>query len=111
MLGARHRPIRRRFATAELARRGSRVSLIEAGPQVGGTVADALIHTLGGLYDSAGEFLNDGLAKEMAQRLIDADTSVFRRRMGRVWVLNVCPNLYRRVARGCQSPHRLRPRG
>jgi hypothetical protein len=72
--------------------------LIEKGRHVGGTVARALIHTLAGLYDSAGEFLNGGLARELAERLMAADRSVRQRRMGRTCVLNVCPTRYRNVA-------------
>jgi hypothetical protein len=56
-----------------------------------------LIHTIGGLYDSAGEFLNRGLTRELAEALSAADASVGRRRMGRAWVLCVCPETYRAV--------------
>jgi hypothetical protein len=84
-------------AAIAAARCGARVSLIEAQPQVGGTVAGALIHTLAGLYDARGEYLNGGLAQELAERLLQASPTVHRRRMGRVFVLQVCPNLYRDV--------------
>src|SRR5262249_27459621 len=63
----------------------------------GGTVSHALIHTLGGLYDGAGEFLNAGLARELADALFRADASVCRRRIGRAWVLSCCPGVYRAV--------------
>jgi hypothetical protein len=76
------------------------VCLLEARPHLGGTVTHALIHTLGGLYDSAGEFLNRGLALELAEALTAADASVRRRRIGRTWVLSVCPDTYRAVV-GC----------
>ena len=39
------------------ARAGSTVILLEKTARLGGTVTAALIHTLGGLYDDAGEFL------------------------------------------------------
>jgi hypothetical protein len=84
-------------AALAAARTGAPVVLVEAQPQLGGTVADALLHTLGGLFDSAGQFLNEGLAVELAERLAGADRVVCRRRLGRTWVLNVCPEVYRRV--------------
>src|SRR5262245_23745289 len=87
-------------AALAAARAGAAVCLLEARPDLGGTVTHALIHTLGGLYDSGGEFLNGGLARELAQALMQADPSVCRRRLGRAWVLNVCPDLYRAVVRG-----------
>jgi FAD dependent oxidoreductase len=84
-------------AALAAARSGAQVLLIEATKNLGGTVANALIHTLGGLYDSRGELLNDGLAGELVGRLSRADSSVSKRRLGRAWVLNVCPDLYRTV--------------
>ena len=84
-------------AAIAAARGGSDVLLVEADAQPGGTVANALIHTLGGLFDSDGELLNDGLPRELMERLARADASVRKRKMGRVWVLQVCPNLYRRT--------------
>lgn len=81
-------------AALSAARCGAQVLLLEAGQRVGGTVAHALIHTLAGLYDSAGELLNDGLCRELAERLTRADASARRRKMGRLWVLHVCPNAY-----------------
>src|SRR6185295_20402593 len=62
-----------------------------------GTVAHALIHTLGGLYDSAGQLQNDGLPAELIERLQQADSRTLRRKLGKAWVLNVCPIVYRRV--------------
>src|SRR5262249_57995855 len=56
-----------------------------------------LIRTLGALYDSAVELLNDGLAQELAHALSRADDRVCRRRIGRAWVLSVCPEVYRAV--------------
>jgi hypothetical protein len=58
-------------------------------------VANCLIHTLGGLYDSAGRLLHGGLVAELVQALTDADPATQRRRLGRTWVLNVCPDRYR----------------
>lgn len=71
--------------------------LLEAQERIGGTVTTAQIHTLAGLYDSGGDLLNAGLAGELEQRLLDADSLTCRRKMGRVWVLNVRPELYGEV--------------
>lgn len=87
-------------AALSAARAGARVWLLEALPEPGGTVTHALIHTLGGLYDSAGEPLNGGLARELAEALTRADPAVRRRKMGRAWVLSVCPDVYQRVVQG-----------
>src|SRR5262245_26903218 len=84
-------------AAISAARSGAAVCLVEAAPRPGGTVAAALIHTLGGLYDSAGALLNDGLARELVERLTRADAAVRQRKIGRTFVLSVCPEVYRRV--------------
>lgn len=81
-------------AAIAVARQGVSVVLVEAQPKLGGTVAGALIHTIAGLYDSAGELLNGGLPAELADRLQDRDPQARKRQMGRTWVLNVCPNAY-----------------
>lgn len=85
------------------ARAGLPVLLVERGPAPGGTVAAALIHTIGGLYDDAGEPLNtrlaDGLIPELVERLQQADPRARRRRIGRTWVLNIDPARYREVIR------------
>jgi hypothetical protein len=78
---------------------GAHVWLVEASAQLGGTVANALIHTLGGLYDGAGKLLHDGLPRQLLERLTAADRAVRQRRLGRAWVLNVCPDVYRHVTR------------
>ena len=87
-------------AALAAARAGAEVCLIEAAPHTGGTVAAALIHTLGGLYDSAGELLNGGLAQEMAERLARSDPAVRPRRIGRTWVLSASPETYQAVTQG-----------
>ena len=86
-------------AAVAAARAGADVCLVEAGPRVGGTVAHALIHTLGGLFDSAGAFVNGGLAQELAEALTRADPAVRRRQLGRTWVLSADPETYQGVAR------------
>src|SRR5687768_13634721 len=83
-------------AAISASRSAARVVLLEARPRVGGTVTSALIHTLGGLYDSSGELINQGLAHELEQRLLDADPTTHRRQMGRVWVLQVRPETDRK---------------
>jgi hypothetical protein len=78
------------------ARAGAAVCLVEATAGPGGTVANCLIHTLAGLYDSAGEFLHGGLVAELVHAL-SQEGSATRRRLGRTWVLNVCPDTYRAI--------------
>jgi len=85
-------------AALAAARGGSDVLLLEQGPAIGGTVAHALIHTLGGLYDSAGEIINPGLPAELIERLQRADSRTRQRKLGRAWVLNVCPRVYQAEA-------------
>jgi len=81
------------------ARAGATVVLVESRPSVGGTVAHTLLHTLGGLYDSAGQLLNRGLPGELIDRLERSSRQVCKRRMGQVWVLQVCPSVYVRTVR------------
>ena len=84
-------------AALAAARAGAAVYLIERAARPGGTVADVLIHTLAGFYDSSGELLQHGLGKELIERLASRDPTVGRRRMGRLWVLSSCPARYRSV--------------
>lgn len=84
-------------AAIATARAGASVLLVEREAAIGGTVASALIHTLGGLYDSAGQIQNAGLPAELIERLQRADSRTRQRRMGRTFVLQVCPVVYRRV--------------
>lgn len=79
------------------ARNGCRVLLLEKQPLIGGTVTNSLIHTLGGFYDDAGEYLNQGLSVELCQRLLATDTLVVKRKIGRTWCLAVDPALFRQV--------------
>jgi hypothetical protein len=81
-------------AALAAARAGAEVVLVEAGAHLGGTVTHALIHTLGGLYDSAGEFINAGLPRELADTVGRMDPATRKRRIGRTWVLNVSPIVY-----------------
>jgi hypothetical protein len=75
------------------------VLLVERTGDVGGTVADALIHTIGGLFDEAGAPVNAGVPMELAERLTAADSRTTLRRIGRTRVLNVDPAVYREVTR------------
>lgn len=79
------------------ARTGARVFLIEKSSALGGTVAHSLIHTIGGLYDSTGKYLNSGLAVETAELLLNASPHTTKRRMGRLWTLSVDPATYLEV--------------
>src|SRR5579862_6542744 len=81
-------------AALAAARAGAPVCLVEARPKLGGTVTHSFIHTLAGLYDSAGELLNDGLARELAQTLLKSNASTCKRRLGRAYVLGVDPDVY-----------------
>jgi hypothetical protein len=81
------------------ARAGAEVLLVEDSPRVGGTVADCLIHTIGGLYDDGGELLNLGLPGELAATLSQAHQATAKRKIGRAWVLDCEPEVYREVAR------------
>jgi hypothetical protein len=77
------------------AARGARVLVMERTKTIGGTVVDALIHTLGGLFDDQGKLLNEGLPGELMDRLRHADSATKPRRIGRTWVLNIAPAVYR----------------
>jgi hypothetical protein len=84
-------------AALSAAKTGARVLLVEASGRLGGTVIAALIHTLAGLYDSQGRLINGGLPGELVERLTLADDRVGPRKIGRAWVLNVCPQIYRKT--------------
>lgn len=79
------------------ATHGARVHLVEQSPVLGGTVAHSLIHTIGGLYDDAGHYLNVGLPVTLTEALLQADAHTRQRQMGKVWVLSVDPAIYERV--------------
>jgi len=84
-------------AAIAAARKGAKVSLLEKTNILGGTVTNCLIHTLGGLYDSSGKYINEGLSVELAERLIRADTETMKRKIGRVWTLSVRPDVFKKV--------------
>ena len=73
---------------------GANVLLLEKSAELGGTVRQALLHTIGGLFDDQGEFLNPGLPVELTERLTRACPHTRKRRIGKTWVLNVDPGIY-----------------
>jgi hypothetical protein len=79
------------------ARLGANVQLVDVDSAAGGTVARALIHTLGGIYDERQQCVNDGIVCELVDRLERASASTRRRKIGRTWCLNVCPDVYQKV--------------
>ncbi len=84
-------------AAIAAARLGRQVLLVEASNRIGGTVTQTLIHTLGGLFDSAGRLLNPGLPAELVERLKQADPATRPRRIGKAWVLDTDPHVYQKV--------------
>lgn len=84
-------------AAIAAARAGAQVKLVEQTSGPGGTVSNALIHTLGGLYDQNQELLNGGLCAELAERLFRASAETRIRRIGKTYCLNVCPHVYQQV--------------
>ena len=76
------------------ARAGARVLLLDERPAPGGTGGFSGLTTLCGLYDDAGNFLNDGFAREFAETLSDAAPL----KMGKVWALPYRPEQFRTLA-------------
>lgn len=101
-------------AAVSAARAGAKTLLLDARPAPGGTGGFSGLTTLCGLYDDAGNFLNDGFTREFAEALMErrpparlAPVTATRRagsetgapiRMGRVWVLPYHPERFRRAA-------------
>lgn len=94
-------------ASLAASRLGAPVYLIESSPQIGGTVAHSLIHTIAGLFDSRGRLINDGLVEELTARLQQSAPTVRPRQIGRTWVLNVDPLDYQAVIEGWVREERL----
>lgn len=92
-------------AALAVVQSGSQAILVENSARLGGTVVKALIHTIGGLYDSEGAYLNLGLPKELAERLLKASMLTHKRKMGRVWTLSVDPQIYARVVESWLAEH------
>ena len=66
-----------------MATMGHRVTLIEATSAIGGTVAHALIHTLGGIFDLNERRTNEGLVGELVERIAQASSLARLRRIGK----------------------------
>ena len=76
-------------AAISAARSGAEVLLLENRPRIGATVTHSLIHTLGGLFDSEGDYLNAGMPVELVQRLERKGQQTRKRQIGKTWVLDV----------------------
>jgi hypothetical protein len=102
-------------AAVSAARAGAKTLLLDARPAPGGTGGFSGLTTLCGLYDDAGNFLNDGFAREFAEALTERGVPAPRvddcpgqnlaerelrapLKMGRVWVLPYRPEKFRAVA-------------
>ncbi len=105
-------------AAVSAARSGHATVLLDQRPAAGGTGGFSGLTTLCGLFDDAGEFLNDGFVREFAEALteqrparaeaaghhpqpagLEIGDPIHRPvRMGRVWVLPYRPERFREVA-------------
>jgi hypothetical protein len=81
-------------AAVSAARAGCTTLLLDRRPAAGGTGGFSGLTTLCGLFDDEGEWLNDGFAREFAEKL--AETPPVR--MGKVWVLPYRPEAFRALA-------------
>ncbi|MBI4838738.1 MAG: FAD-dependent oxidoreductase [Nitrospirae bacterium] len=86
-------------AAITAAQMGCPVLLVEKSQNEGGTVTKSLIHTLGGIFDSSGEFINNGITKELAERLLGAESFTKKRQIGRTWTLQCAPDIYGKVVK------------
>jgi hypothetical protein len=76
------------------ARAGRKTLLLDKNNSAGGTGGFSGLTTLCGLYDDAGNFLNDGFAKHFAEAI--SETAPMK--MGHVWVLPYRPEKFRTAA-------------
>lgn len=76
------------------ARTGRSTLLLDQRPAAGGTGGFSGLTTLCGLYDDAGNFLNEGFAREFAEAIGESAPL----RMGKVFVLPYRPEKFRAVA-------------
>jgi len=83
-------------AAVSAARSGARTLLVDSRPGPGGTGGFSGLTTLCGLYDDAGNFLNEGVAREFAEAIAESGAV----KMGRVFVLPYRPEKFREVAAG-----------
>ena len=83
---------------------GASVALIDRGPQLGGNIGNAFVHTICGLYEAADaqegapRFANPGLASALAESLVRLGFAAPPERAGRVWVLPLAPLGFARLA-------------
>ncbi len=101
-------------AAVSAARAGAETLLLDRRAAVGGTGGFSGLTTLCGLYDDAGDYLNDGFAREFAELLAERRSPGWLEssqepqhagletgaplRMGRVWVLQYRPEKFRELA-------------
>ncbi len=78
-------------AAISAARTGAKTLLLDQRPVAGGTGGFSGLTTICGLYDDAGDVLNDGFVVEFADALAEGPPL----RMGRVWVLQYRPEKFR----------------
>jgi hypothetical protein len=81
-------------AAVSAARAGLATLLLDKNPSAGGTGGFSGLTTLCGLYDDAGNFLNNGFSKEFAAAITETEPV----KMGRVWVLPYRPEKFRAAA-------------
>ena len=81
-------------AAVTAARRGCRTLLIDQRETAGGTGGFSGLTTLCGLYDDAGQMLNDGFAREFAEAIGKGGPL----QTGKLWVLRYCPERFREFA-------------
>jgi hypothetical protein len=81
-------------AAVAAARTGRPTLLLDKNPAAGGTGGFSGLTTMCGLYDDAGNFLNDGFAREFVAALAEAPPI----KSGRLWVLPYRPEQFRAVA-------------
>jgi hypothetical protein len=90
-------------AALAAARAGARCALLERGERLGGNVAEALVHTVCGLYELASGsepvFVQGGIARELAEALGGAPE-----RAGRAWYLPMRPAAWSALLRArCET--------
>ncbi|HEY3861687.1 MAG TPA: FAD-dependent oxidoreductase [Verrucomicrobiae bacterium] len=81
-------------AAVSSARAGCKTLLLDRRPAAGGTGGFSGLTTMCGLFDSEGEWLNNGFTREFAEQLAAGPP----RQMGRVWALPYRPERFRALA-------------
>src|SRR5277367_3411663 len=80
------------------ARAGCTTLLLDKNSSAGGTGGFSGLTTLCGLFDDAGNFLNDGFCREFAGSLMREDGVSEPVKMGRLFVQLYRPNSFQKVA-------------